>query len=280
MTAVVLLALASAASYGVASVLQHQAAEHQGEELALSAGLAVRLVRSPRWLLGNVGDVVGFVLQLLALRHGPVTLVEPLLVTSLVFAFPVAALVRHQRVPWAEPAAAVVVTAGLALFLAVARPGPGRGHVPTGELVALVAATAVVVGALVLLARGAERRRAGLLLAVAGGVSFGTMAASVSITWHTIDAGVVHALATFGPYAVAVTGVAGIVLTQAAFSAGVLRLTLPTLTVVQPLVAVAIGVGVLTEKVSTAGLDPLWEVLGLAVMVVGVYALAQPEFPD
>ncbi len=280
MTAVVLLALASAASYGVASVLQHQAAEHQGEELALSAGLAVRLVRSPRWLLGNVGDVVGFVLQLLALRHGPVTLVEPLLVTSLVFAFPVAALVRHQRVPWAEPAAAVVVTAGLALFLAVARPGPGRGHVPTGELVALVAATAVVVGALVLLARGAERRRAGLLLAVAGGVSFGTMAASVSITWHTIDAGVLHALTTFGPYAVAVTGVAGIVLTQAAFSAGVLRLTLPTLTVVQPLVAVAIGVGFLTEKVSTAGLDPLWEVLGLAVMVVGVYALAQPEFPD
>ncbi len=280
MTAVVLLALASAASYGVASVLQHQAAEHQGEELALSAGLAVRLVRSPRWLLGNVGDVVGFVLQLLALRHGPVTLVEPLLVTSLVFAFPVAALVRHQRVPWAEPAAAVVVTAGLALFLAVARPGPGRGHVPSGQLVALVAATAVVVGALVLMARGAEHRRAGLLLAVAGGVSFGTMAASVSITWHTIDAGVVHALATFGPYAVAATGVAGIVLTQAAFSAGVLRLTLPTLTVVQPLVAVAIGVGILTEKVSTTGLDPLWEVLGLAVMVVGVYALAQPEFPD
>ena len=123
----------SAASYGVASVLQHQAAEHQGEELALSAGLAVRLVRSPRWLLGNVGDLVGFVLQLLALRHGPVTLVEPLLVTSLVFAFPVAALVRHQRVPWAEPAAAVVVTAGLALFLAVARPGPGTRPRPHGR---------------------------------------------------------------------------------------------------------------------------------------------------
>ena len=190
MTTVVLLALASAASYGVASVLQHQATEREGEELAMRVGLLVRLVRSRRWLLGNVGDVVGFVLQLLALRHGPVTLVEPLLVTSLVFAFPVAAIVRHQRVPWAEPAAAVVVTGGLVLFLAVARPGPGRAEIPTWQLVALVAATAVVVGGLVLAARRSERRRAGLLLAVAGGISFGTMAAAVSITWQVVDHGV------------------------------------------------------------------------------------------
>jgi drug/metabolite transporter (DMT)-like permease len=277
---VVLLALGSAFCYGVASVLQHQAAEHQGEELAMKAGLFVRLVKSPRWMLGNVGDIVGFVLQVLALRKGPVVLVEPLLVTALVFAFPVAAAVRHKPIPRAEPVAAAVVTGGLALFLVVAQPEAGRDHVPSWELMALVAATGLVVGVLVLMTRVVDRRRAGLLLAVAGGVAFGTEAASVSITWQAIHQGLLHSLTTFGPYAVVLTGAAGIVLTNAAFSAGVLRLTLPTLTVVQPLVAIGIGVGFLTEKVSTAGLDVLWEALGLIVMVVGVYALAQPEFPD
>lgn len=280
MLAVVLLALASAFCYGVASVLQHQAAEHEGEELAMKAGLFVRLVRSPRWLLGNIGDIVGFVLQVLALRSGPVVLVEPLLVTSLVFAFPIAARVRHRPVPWEEPVAAEVVTAGLALFLAVGRPQTGRDHVPSGELLALVAVTGVVVAVLVLVARALDRRRAGILLAVAAGVAFGTEAASVSITWHAIQHGVLHSLTTVGPYAVVATGATGIVLTNAAFSAGVLRFTLPTMTVVQPLVAIGIGVGFLTEQVSTAGLDPLWEALGLIVMIIGVYALAQPEFGD
>ena len=70
------------------------------------------------------------------------------------------------------------------------------------------------------------------------------------------------------------------VLTQSAFGSGVLRLSLPTLTVVQPLVAIAIGLLLLGERIDSHGLAPLFEVLGLAAMVAGVFALARPEFPE
>jgi hypothetical protein len=146
--------------------------------------------------------------------------------------------------------------------------------------VALAAVSAVVVAALAIVPRRAAQQWAGLFMAAAAGVTYGYMSAATSLSWRIVHHGVLHALASWGPYAVVVSGLVGMVCTQSAFSAGMLRLSLPTMTVVQPLVAVAIGLTVLTEPVGRAGLDPLWEALGLAATVVGVYALAQPEFGD
>jgi len=280
MLAAIVLALCGAGCYGVASVLQHQAAETQPPELAMRAGLIIRLVRNRRWLLGNGLDTAGFACQLLALRNGPLTLVEPLLVTSLLFAFPVAALLHHQRVSVAELGAAGVVAASLGLFLVVARPGQTAPTAPTSGLVALSVVVAASVGASALVARWSTRSRAGLLLAAGGGIAFGYMAAITSLTWRVLDHGVLHALGSWDPYAVAVSGIAGILLTQSAFGSGVLRLSLPTLTVVQPLVAILIGLLLLGERIDSHGLGSLWEVLGLAVMTIGVFALARPEFPE
>lgn len=274
------LALCGAACYGVASVLQHQAAETQPPELTMRAGLIIRLARNPRWLLGNGLDVAGFACQLLALRKGPLTLVEPLLVTSLLFAFPVAALLRRQRVSLAELSAAGVVAASLGLFLAVARPSQAVPAAPASGLIALSVVAAAAVGASVLVAKWSTRSGAGLLLAAGGGIAFGYMAAVTSLTWRVLTHGVLQVLGSWEPYAVAVSGIAGILLTQSAFGSGVLRLSLPTLTVVQPLVAILIGLLLLGERIDSHGLASLWEVLGLAVMAFGVFALARPEFPD
>jgi len=173
-----------------------------------------------------------------------------------------------------------VVAAGLALFLAVARPSQAAPAAPASGLVALSVVIAAAVGASILVARWSTRSRAGLLLATGGGIAFGYMAAVTSLTWRVLTHGVLHALGSWEPYAVAVSGVAGILLTQSAFGSGVLRLSLPTLTVVQPLVAILIGLLLLGERIDSHGLDTLWEVLGLAVMAFGVFTLARPEFPE
>ena len=87
--------------------------------------------------------------------------------------------------------------------------------------------------------------------------------------------GVIHTLATWTPYALLVAGVAALLLTQSAFHAGALRLSLPTLTVVQPLVAVAIGLGFFGERVRSGGVAPVLEVLGLLLVTVGVFLLGR-----
>jgi drug/metabolite transporter (DMT)-like permease len=281
MTAVVVLALAAAACYGTAAVLQHQAASSQ-PHLALRADLFWRLVRHPRWLFSNVLDFCGYVFQVWALRTGPLTLVEPLLVVGLVIAFPVSAWLGHRRVSGKETAAAAVVTGGLVLFLAVARPRPGHPQPSDLGLVLLSVVAGLVVGGAWMWARpsDADRRRAGLVMAVGSGIAFGYMAATTSLAWQAIRHGTLHALASWEPYAVLVSAAAGGLLAQGAFNSGKLRLSLPTMTVVQPLVAIAIGLVLFGERIDGRGLAPLWEAVGLAAMTVGVFALASPEFPD
>ena len=129
-------------------------------------------------------------------------------------------------------------------------------------------------GTMVLGARGGTRRRA-VLLGAASGTAFGYVAAVTERTGHLLDGGVVHTLTTWAPYALLIGGVAALLLTQSAFHAGALRLSLPTLTVAQPLVAVVIGLGMFAEPVDSQGLAPVAEALGLALVVVGVFALAR-----
>jgi uncharacterized membrane protein len=125
---VVLAALAAAACYAIAAVLQQSAATEQRAELSLRPGLLFALLRRPRWLLGNLAGGAGFAFQFLALRRGSLALVEPLLVVSLVIALPLSAISGHRRLGYRDWAPAVLVIAALALFLLAARPGPGFPH--------------------------------------------------------------------------------------------------------------------------------------------------------
>jgi drug/metabolite transporter (DMT)-like permease len=275
LVAVTVLSLASAASYGLAAVLQHQAAVREHPDLSMRAGLLVRLVRRPMWLLGNALDAVGYLFQFLALRRGSLALVEPLLVLSLVFALPMAARLDHRRVSRSEVASSLAVATGLAVFLGVGRPGVGHPTASGATWAVLSASVAALCGATVLGARKGSHLRAALLLAVGSGVAFGYVAAVTERAGHLLDAGVMHMLASWTPYALVAGGVIALLFTQSAFHAGALRLSLPTLTIAQPLVAVAIGVGMFGEHIDAQGLAPIWEVFGLVLVILGVFVLAK-----
>jgi drug/metabolite transporter (DMT)-like permease len=275
LVSIIVLSIASAASYGLAAVLQHHAAIGEPPEMSVRVGLLVRLARRPMWLVGNALDGVGYLFQFLALRRGALPLVEPLLVLSLVFALPVAAWLDHRRISRSDIASTVLIMAGLAVFLGVANPGLGRPHVSALAWTVLSVVTAAGCGAMVLGARRGSRPLAAVLLGAGSGAAFGYVAALTERTGHILDGGVVHTLGTWEPYALLVGGVGALLLTQSAFHAGALRLSLPTLTVAQPLVAVAIGLGLFGERVASHGLAPVWEGLGLVMVVVGVFALTR-----
>ncbi|HEY6782656.1 MAG TPA: DMT family transporter, partial [Candidatus Dormibacteraeota bacterium] len=114
----VVLALISALLFALGTVLQQKA----GMSLAsgTSSGLLVRMAHHPLWLGGIACDIVGFVAQAAALRLGQLAVVQPLLVLSVVFALPLGARLSDQRVGRREAAAAALVVAALAGFLAIA----------------------------------------------------------------------------------------------------------------------------------------------------------------
>jgi len=275
LVSIVLLSMASAASYGLGAVLQHQAAVKEPPELSMRAGLLVRLARRPMWLVGNALDGVGYLFQFLALRRGSLCLVEPLLVLSLVFALPVAAWLDDRPISRSELTSSGVIATGLALFLAPAHPGLGHPNASGYTWVILSAVIAALCGVAVLLARGRSHLRSAVFLAVGSGTAFGYVAAVTERTGHLLEGGLVQMLETWTPYALLGGAVVALMLTQSAFHAGALRLSLPTLTIAQPLVAIIIGIWVFGEHINTRGLAPVLEVLGLVLVSAGVFALAQ-----
>jgi hypothetical protein len=172
------------------------------------------------------------------------------------------------------------VAAGLGLFLFVARPAAGHPQASANALVIMTAVGACLVAAAVVTAWKVARSASGILLAATTGLAFGFMAASTSLSWQELTHGVTNALTSWAPYAVLVSGLGGVLLTQSAFHSGRLSLSLPAMTVVQPFVAIVIGIFVFGEHIATRGISPLLEVVGLAVMAGGVFALARPEFPE
>jgi hypothetical protein len=65
------------------------------------------------------------------------------------------------------------------------------------------------------------------------------------------------------------------VVVQSAFQAGPLRWSLPTLTVVDPVVSVVIGALALGEHISTVGPAPALEIIGLIAMAYGVFLVSR-----
>jgi drug/metabolite transporter (DMT)-like permease len=272
---IVALSLASAASYGFAAVLQHRAAVREPAGLSMQTGLLVRLARRPGWLIGSALDAVGYLFQFLALRRGSLSLVEPILVLSLVFALFMAAWLDHRRITPAEVMPALITVVGVGVFLAAARPGVGRPDASGAAWVVLSVVVAVFCGVVTLGASRASRQRAALLLAAGSGTAFGYVAAVTERTGHLLDGGVLHALSSFAPYALVVAAVAALLLTQSSFHAGVLRLSLPTLTIAQPLAAVVIGLVVFGEHIHTDDIALVLESAGAVLVTIGVFALAR-----
>src|ERR1700750_1811466 len=121
MTLTVAFALAAALSSAVNLMTQHSASVGAPKR-EKGWRLVAYLFRQPLWLLGWVAAVGAFVFPALALHNGQLSVVQPLLVTELVFVLVLRRVWIHQEVAAAAWKAVVVVCVTLAVFLAVAEP--------------------------------------------------------------------------------------------------------------------------------------------------------------
>jgi drug/metabolite transporter (DMT)-like permease len=273
----VICALLSALGYALASVLQHRAARAQGPEQSMRLGLLGRLVRNPWWLLGMACDGAAFAFQFVALGHGSLVLVQPLLVSGLLFALPLGAWLEGTAMTNRDWLGAALVVAGLSAFLLASSPDPGHPGMSGQAWAMLLGFTSVGIAGLILLAqRGTPRARA-FLLAAAAGINYGVTAALTKVCAHQLGSGPVRLLTHWEAYALVVFGLLGMLLAQSAFQAGSLDASLPMLTVVDPVVSIAIGAFALGEGLEIGLLPTFLEVTGLVAMSVGVFLLARAE---
>jgi hypothetical protein len=271
----ILWALSAAVLYGTGAALQQHQAAAAPDRAAGRPGLLLLLMRRPWWLLGIVGELGGFATHAFALRSGPLTVVQMLLASSLVFSVGTVHL-RAGRWPSAATWAAVIaVVAGIGSFVALTAPALAHSQgQPTGTALAALSLGGFALP-FALAGLASHGRRRALLLAVGAGLADAGVAVVTMAFTHSLSHGVSGMLTSWPTYALAIGGPCSLLLTQTAYQAGFPMISLPVITVVSPMASLAVGVGLLGE---TTQLNLLTGVgVGLAVLVttVGLVTLAR-----
>jgi drug/metabolite transporter (DMT)-like permease len=243
--------------------------------------LALYLIRNPLWLFGVIAMVGSFVFQAIALYNGRLSVVQSVLVTELVFSLVIGSVWLRRHVAPAAWASASVTSVGLAIFLIMAEP---RGGHPQATAQAWLPALLTFGGLAAVLAalagRGSPVRRAALY-AASSGIVWATLATFLKSATEVLATNGVPAMVARGAvYGVAVAGIAGTVLTQAALHYGPLAVSQPLMVIVNPFVSIIVGVWLFGEHFVGGPLQIGLGALGFAAMVVGVVFLARtaPSF--
>jgi hypothetical protein len=269
----VLLALLSAGASAAGLVLQRDSSRDAAPEVRGWRVLPY-LVRNLRWLLGEGLWVVAFGLQALALHLGRLSVVQPVLVTELVFTL----LIRRFASRWpVRPAAwvsAALLCTSLGLFLVAAEPRGGHAFATRSAWVwALLISVGVAAVAAVLGRTGSPQRRAGCF-AVAASVLAALEATLVKEATETLSTrGLLVLLSGWPLYVLVTVGTGSGLLVQAALHVGPLTVSQPLLVVVNPLASIALSVWLFGEHFTTS---PATLVLGgcsFLGLVAGVFLL-------
>ncbi|MGZ2358017.1 DMT family transporter [Streptomyces sp. 372A] len=236
----VLLSLVSAVAYAAGAIVQERVA-------TASDGRSFAPLRNRVWWAAVVLNGLGAVLHVVALAYGPLSLVQPLGALTIVFALPMAALFVRRRAGATAWRGAVMATVGLAGLLALTGSSEAHGLGAPQQLM-LAVVTFGAVAALVLLSRAMRRPvTRSVALAGAAGVAFGIASVytkTVAMEWTAgaVKSGLLPLLV------IAALAGAGLLLSQAAYRGAGLTAPLATVTVVNPVVAAAVGITLFGEQ--------------------------------
>lgn len=270
-------AVAAALCIALGSALQHQAVAVVGGHPS-GIGLVLRLAHNGRWMLGLAVTGAGTLLHAVALRYGALAVVEPVLVMNLALALPARALLDRARPSAAHVAAAVVLGAGVALFVVAARPSAGHSAGNTGDVGMLILAGVTLAGlCTAVAARSGSERIAGVALGLAAGALYGVSGGVLKAIVPTVVHNPGAALAGWPLWALCALTAWAFVIHQQAYARAPLRVSLPVLSVANPLAGMVFGAIAFGEIPAHNPAATTAEALGLAIVLGSVFALSRPE---
>lgn len=268
-----LVALLAALCFALSTVSQHRAAGQAAPASGLGLTLLWHLVRRPLWLTGVLAGAAGVALQALALSLGQLVVVQPLLVSGMLFAIPASVLLERRRPRLVELGYAAVVVLGLTVFLLAAQPAAGSALGDPRRLVLVTLATTVLLAAVVAASFLVAPRSRAWLLGLAAGIAFGLTSALLKQVVGQLAASPVDLLTGWPAYALLAVGLTGVALAQLSYQAGSLAASQPALTIAEPLVAIAIGWSAFGEQLAVTPTARVAQIIGFLMMSWAVLRL-------
>ncbi|WP_163513379.1 glycosyltransferase [Fodinicola acaciae] len=272
----ILLAALGACCYAAGAWLQHGAVSGvAAAESKFGLGSLVTMLRQPRWLLGLLVIVGGIVSHLLALGYAPLTIVQPVGALALPLTVFIYARSAGNRLGRRATAGALATTVGLAVFVFTAANGSTYTEVSAAaEVLAtqLVAGGLVVLGLVGLLAKGTVRCVA---LACGAGVGYGYVSLLMRGIMQGFGAEGITGIPVLSVVCLLLALVIGVAMLQLAYASGPPDIVIACLTLVDPLVAVGLGIGLLGEGAHNDQWIITGEIVGALIASIGVAILAR-----
>ena len=274
------LALAGAVFMSLGAQYQHRGVE-KVERLSgsdgtsgLSFGQIKALLTRPSWILGTLMLVLAIVCQLAALVKAPLIVVQPLGAIALVITTLLNARISGHSPTKKSLTAIIFCVGGIFLFVFFAAIYATEKEVTERELfviLALLLVVIIVLGACWLILR--HRMRA-LFYVIGAGILYGFVATLAKVVIKRIEASQFEWITAVCVLALLAAAAVGAYFVQTAYSSGPPDLVIAGLTVVDPLIAVLIGMIVLREAAAApwwvliifaaAGAIAVWGVVNLA----------------
>jgi drug/metabolite transporter (DMT)-like permease len=279
-TLAVVFALVAAFSNAVNLLTQH-AASIRAPKQEKGWRLGLYLARQPLWLLGGAAAVGSYVFQALALHNGPMSVVQPVLITELIFVLVLRRVWIRQDLARAAWAAVFIVCASLAVFLTAAEPTGGKPAPATAEW---LSAVLVVGGAVALLAavgwRGNPVRRAAAFAAAAA-LTWAMEATFLKAATDTLASfGIAGMLIRWPVYALVGAVLTGTLLQQTALHVGPLSVSQPILVITDPFASIILSVWLFDERFTNSPVKIAIAIVAFAVMAFGVTVLTRTAPQD
>ena len=268
------LALIAAFLFALAAALQQKGALNLPTISLADPKSLVRLLGQTWWLFGTLALLTGYVFQAGALDRGRISIIQPLLVTTVIFALPLGYFLTKQHVGRREVLGAIVIVIGLALYAYFGDPADGGDTAPNSQWAVAIGIVTALSVILLILGRGGSKSVVAAAYGTVAGMLFGLSAALTPVTLDYLHESVGTMLSHWECYALAIAGVGGFVLQQVSLGTGRLAPSVATVSVANPVVSILIGVLLLGETLSR----PTWHIvialIGLGLALVGAVVIS------
>jgi drug/metabolite transporter (DMT)-like permease len=244
-----------------------------------ASGLNLRhifhLLGRPSWLVGTVMLGLAVAFQIGSLSLSPLIVVQPLGVVALIVTAVLNSRVSHVKLQRPVVVAITMCVFGIVAFVSVAAFTASEEPVTGVKLAIILVIFAAVATGLFVAFLTFRHRPIVLLYVVGAGVLYGFVATFAKSVLVRIIAGEWDGLTWMAIIALVAGAVFGMVFVQNAHSSGPPDLVIAGLTVIDPIIAVLIGVAVLGE----ARQAPLWAAIVFIVSgliaALGVFGIAR-----
>ncbi|MCW3765499.1 DMT family transporter [Paenarthrobacter ureafaciens] len=276
----VFLAVLGAFFLAIGAQRQGSAVKADTGGLALSSNGFLRLLRNPRWMFGLLLLALGMAANAVALVSAPLTVVQPIGAIALVITTVVNAKDQGLSINRATVVAITACVTGSALFVLLAVTVTQENHhVSAEDELTIVLLLALAVGLFGTLAVLFKHRMSAFIYIIGAGVLFGFVAVLTRIIGkHLLDPNGLFLLNVqwYTLIAIVAAGGLGSWFVQSAYSSGPPDLVIAGLTVIDPMVGIAIGIIILGELRPDVHTVMAIAMAAAAVLaIVGVIALSR-----